>query len=556
MAKFGPATSDTTTPNNPQPGYHDHGRGGNSFVNDPCSDPPPPSRTGTVQSETEMASFGKYMIAGYNNSKGFYDNTRGLSGFAYSVNGGNSWIDGSGLPPVVPTHSFYTDPSSDHYFGDPVLVVDPNARTFTKDSNGQPLAQPIQQSAGTFYYASLYSPPGNPAPGQIGTIAVNRSHFQTAPPQTAESASNTRCLNDPSQQGVPDTSNLPSERPVWDRPTIAVPLVGTGASDFIDKEWLTVNPSTGELYVTYVRFGSDGSTPLELVRSMDGGRTWTPPSIIVPNLNDTFNTGIQATVTSTGRVIATWLARTFAANGSGPESDNRVEMAFSDDDGATFSPVKVIQHVNPQGEPPGYNRGRRSILNAPYVAPETNGTNVYVTYFNGKTPLQQGNGIYTGPLSSQADIMLAASHDNGNTFTVTKVNDDPGTTSHVFPSVQVNKNGFVFDGWLDRRVDPTTNEFTDAYAAVSKDGGASFSPNRVQSDVSTTWRARADARPNFGDYTSSDLLNGNQFLMIWADARFPPGTYTPTTCTGGPPCAPRPNTTPDSIFTIANGLGN
>src|SRR5207237_5389058 len=42
-------------PNNPQPGYHDNGRGGNSIVNDPCLDPPPPQRQHTVQSETEIA---------------------------------------------------------------------------------------------------------------------------------------------------------------------------------------------------------------------------------------------------------------------------------------------------------------------------------------------------------------------------------------------------------------------------------------------------------------------------------------------------------------------
>ena len=156
--------------------------------------------------------------------------------------------------------------------------------------------------------------------------------------------------------------------------------------------------------------------------------------------------------------------------------------------------------------------------------------------------------------------MLAASHDNGNTFTVTKVNDDPGTTSHVFPTVQVNKNGWVYTSWLDRRNDPTANEFTETWAAVSKDGGATFSPNRVQSDVATTWRVRADARPNMGDYNSSELLNDNQFVIIWNDGRFPGGTFVPATCNPAPPpgqsCPPVGASTPDTIFTIANGLGS
>jgi hypothetical protein len=555
MARFGPAAGDTTG-GNPQPGFHDHGRGGNTFVNDPCIDPPPPTTARTVQSETEIAVFGKYMVTGYNDSYGFYDNTQGLSGYSYSVDGGNTWVDGSGLPPLVKTHSFFTDPASDHYFGDPVVVVDKSPRTFMV--NGAPVSQP----AGTFYYASLYSPPGNPAPGAVGTISVNRGTFQTAPPQTVESVSNTRCGNNSALNGTPNTTNLPKERVVWEPPVIVTSagVVGTGAADFLDKEWMAINQATGELYVTYTRFGADGSTPLELVRSKDGGRTWEGPFVIVPNLNDTFNTGTQPTITSTGRIVVSYLARTFALAGSGPESDNRVEVAYSDDDGTTFGNPVIVQHVNPQGEPNGYNRGRRSILNAPYISPQAHGTDVYLTYFHGKTPLQNASGvIFTGPLAKAADIYLASSHDNGQTWTPVKVNDDDGNTSHVFPSTQVNKNNWVFAAWTDRRVDPTFNEFTDEWAAVSHDGGATFGHNVEQTDVSTTWRARADARPNFGDYNSSELLNDNQFVITWADGRFPGGTFVPATCNpqppAGTPCPARLAVTPDTMFTISNGLG-
>jgi len=71
---------------------HDNGRGGNTFTNDPCLDPPPTApppenRRRTVQSETEVAVNGKNVVVGYNDSFGFYDNQQGLSGFAYSTNG-------------------------------------------------------------------------------------------------------------------------------------------------------------------------------------------------------------------------------------------------------------------------------------------------------------------------------------------------------------------------------------------------------------------------------------------------------------------------------------
>src|SRR3954470_3259631 len=433
--------------NNPQPGYHDNGRGGNTFVNDPCLDPPPPDRARTVQSEDEIATFGKYMVVGYNDSWGFYDNRQGLSGFAYSVNGGNTWVDGAGLPPVLPTGAPADAPGVDGYFGDPVVVVDKSARTFGSTT----------QAAGQFYYASIYK-----LPDGTFSLSVNRGRFQTAPPQTPESVSDTRCGKNPSQQGIPNTQNLPNERIIWEPPVVAVPVVDP--DDFLDKEWLYVNQTNGELYLTYTRFGADGSTPLELVRSFDGGHTWTPPTIIVPNLNDTFNTATQPAITSTGRIIVVYYARTFANNGSGPESDDHIDYAFSDDDGVTFA-TKKIQDVNPQGEPPGYNRGRTTILNTPYINTYPHGTDVYISYFSGKTPVQ-GNTAFT----SNGDIYVASSHDNGNTFVPVKVNDDSGQTSHVFPSVQVNKVGDVYVGWSDRRNDPAANALTDVWANVSHDG--------------------------------------------------------------------------------------
>ena len=160
--------------------------------------------------------------------------------------------------------------------------------------------------------------------------------------------------------------------------------------------------------------------------------------------------------------------------------------------------------------------------------------NVYVTYFSGETPLPQR--------SQAADIFVSRSTDNGTTFEApVQVNDDPGATSHVFPTVQVNRNGSVYAGWLDRRDDPTDNVLTETWASISKDDGVSFGANRVQSDVATSWGVRSDARPNFGDYISSDLIGFSTFALIWADGRFrPPGGQAAT---------------PDTIFTIAGGLG-
>jgi len=507
-------------------GSHGDGhRASNVFVNDPCLDPSPLAtvpdanepRRRTVQSETTIGVLhqggSKQMVAGYNDSFGFYNNRQGLSGYAYSLDGGAHWVDGGGLPPTSTT---------DLYEGDPVIVV--------------------HQESQAFYFASIYRTPDGK-----NALSVNRGQFKVAPPTGTESHSNTRCLNHPELNGTPDTTNLPSERIVWDAPSVPV----TSAGDFFDKEWLFVSQKTGELYLTYTRFAADGATPLELVRSKDGGHTWTAPSTVVPNLADTFNQATQPIVTPSGRVVVSYIARTFSAGGAGPESENRIEEAYSDDDGATFGGRIVVARVNPQGEPPGYNRGRRSILNAPFISftgkgeddegDEGGSASIYITYFSGRTALVNPDGtINTGPLARAGDILLSRSTDTGATWGApVKVSDDAGTTSHVFPSVQAGGDGKVFVAWLDRRNDPA-NELTNEWADVSLNGGVSFGADKLQSDVATTWRVRADARPNFGDYNSSVLLNGDKLALVWADGRFTPVAGTPAT--------------PDTIFSVATGF--
>jgi hypothetical protein len=556
----GTSTPPGQQPSNPTPGVHDNGRGGNTYVNDPCLDPPASPdattnpRMGVVQSETELAVYGKYIVAGYNDSIGFYPghDNHGLSGVSYSVDGGNTWIDASGLPAR-------TSPGPPEHFGDPVLDVDKSPRTFIV--NGQPVSQP----AGQFYYSDIYF---NEAGFQ--TQAVTRGRFAIAPPdpRRPESRADTRCAGKPAEQTVPNTKNLPDERIVWEAPIEAVPTTflpcGTPdeGCDALDKEWMVVNQQNGHVYMTYTRFGFDGSTPIEFVKSVDGARTWSAPSVIVPNLADTFNQATFPVVLPSGRIVVFWISRTFSLV-SGFEESNRIEAAYSDDEGTTWSSVRTVATVNPQGEPLGYNRARRSILNAPYAHVDAATGAVYVTYFNGTTPLPALTGTppQPGPLARSGNILVSKSTDGGNTFgPPIKVNDDPGTTSHVFPVLQVNKNSQVYVGWLDRRRDPA-NVFTELWANVSKDGGATYGHDVVQTDIATTWFVRTDAAPNFGDYNSADLLGDNQFVMTWADGRFQPPYCTGTeafcfTLPGGTGGVTRNRpATPDTIFTIANGLG-
>jgi hypothetical protein len=575
---------------------------GNAFVNDPCLDPAPTAPfpenfRRTVQSETEIAvlnsldeddddgdedqegdsqgdrlgfdgnrhggdgendddhhgnSSGRLMVAGYNDSFGFYDNRQGLSGFSYSTDGGKQWIDGGGLPPRVPSGVPSGTLGSDAYFGDPVVQVHHRTRTF--------------------YYASIYQNAAG-----FFTLSVNRGEFKVAPRQSpVESFANTRCEANPALHGVPDPPAFVRERIIWEPPVEAIPPPFlNGGDDFLDKEWLYVNQETGFLYMTYTRFGADGSTPLELVRSFDGGQTWTPPTIVVPNLDDTFNQATQAVVTPTGRVIVSWHARTFPAP-TFVEREQRIEAAFSDNCSTpapcTFGVPVIVDFVNPQREPPGYNRGRAQILNAPYMAVDKGRDdgvitsserrkpgfgNVYITYFDGRTPLAQAPNPPTRVFLRQGDILLSRSTNNGATYSApVKVNDDPGDTSHVFPSVHVNKHAEVFVTWLDRRLDRPRNLLTDTWGDISGNRGASFGTDGRLSTVSTDWITREDARPDYGDYNSGEVIKFQHFASIWADGRFP----TPAPLTEiAPGVFSRPSNraaTPDTLFAIVKRGGS
>jgi len=488
---------------------------------------------------------GRLMVAGYNDSYGFYDNRQGLSGFAYSTDYGRNWIDGGGLPPLIPSGAPAGTLGSDAYFGDPVVSVDHRARRF--------------------YYASIYQNAAG-----IFTLSVNRGKFKVAPRQVpVESKANTRCEGNPALHGIPDPPANIRERVIWEPPVEAVPPGLLATDDFLDKEWLYVDQKTGFLYMTYTRFNGDGSTPIELVRSFDGGRTWTPPSTIVPNLLDTLNTATQVVVTPTGRVIVSWIARTFPAPAF-VEREQRVEVAVSDDGGATFGSPIVVARVNPQGEPPGFNRARAQILNVPYLAVDKGRDdgvttrderrrsgfgNVYLTYFNGQTPLAPAPAPPTTVFARAASILLSTSRTNGGTWRPpVVVNDDTTPTSHVFSSVQVNQDGEIFVTWIDRRVDPANNFLSDTYGDISDEAGRRTGRDFRITDVSTDWVTREDAQPDFGDYNSSEVIGFRTFLSIWADGRFP----TPAPLAPAPPPAPpgsltRPITqsaTPDSLMAV------
>jgi hypothetical protein len=192
--------------------------------------------------------------------------------------------------------------------------------------------------------------------------------------------------------------------------------------------------------------------------------------------------------------------------------------------------------------------------------------NVYITYFDGKTPSAtpipddcSSSQASCNPYARTANILLTVSTNNGTSYRApVKVNDDDGNTSHVFPSVQVNQLGKVFVTWIDRRKDRRYNILNDTWGEVSDASRAGRGRDVRITDVSTDWFTREDAAPDFGDYNSSEVINFTDFVSIWADGRFPPGTFLLDV--DGPEGKEKPfafrRATPDVLFSVLRGDGD
>lgn len=116
------------------------------------------------------------------------------------------------------------------------------------------------------------------------------------------------------------------------------------------------------------------------------------------------------------------------------------------------------------------------------------------------------------------DIVFISSDDGINWSPKTRVNDDTGSTDQAFPAMVVDGDGGVHIMWYDRRFDPRCRALAHLMMASSFDGGATFTPNRRVTTVSSFWQVMADAIPNFGD-DFRPLAIGDRLYPAWADGR-------------------------------------
>lgn len=269
-----------------------------------------------------------------------------------------------------------------------------------------------------------------------------------------------------------------------------------------DKPWIAVDRSGGAFDGSvYVAWGRFYDRDIKLVRSDDGGETWTAP-IAVSNAVDDGNWAIPL-VLKNGNLLVAWSRF----------SDGHLAYDISSDGGSSWL---GDQPLTSSSLVPGIvlNGGIQVLGYASLALDESASPRagwVYCLYVD----IDPMNGV---------DIFCRRSTNHGVTWSApVRVNDDPaGTDRDQFhPWVTCDANGTLAASWYDRRDDPSNFDWH-LYMAQSHDGGATWSPNVRITDVPSSPAAAVaggTARAGLlGEY-SGIAMSLNTVFPVWTDTR-------------------------------------
>jgi len=325
----------------------------------------------------------------------------------------------------------------------------------------------------------------------------------------------------------------------------------------------------GTLYVTYVNLEGNGNRPqtLWLASSTDGGRTLSDPVEVAGRLS--FQA--RVTVDGAGTVYVTWLAVKDVAPLAIVPGDNPIVMVRSIDGGRTFSaPVRVSDPARPRvgaASPVVLGDGSVAVLyedfkgdrldfenldgpvaDEPFALVLTRSTDGGRTFDAGvevdaglvvlsrflaflpEFPSVAAGGdddlyvAWSDGRNGDLDVFLRRSTDGGRSWAEpvqVNANTRGDGTGQYLPRVAVAPGGRVDVLFLDRSRDPS-NVMAHATLATSGDGGRSFQAVTLSSkafDSRVGFAANPRLEPDFGSRLGLSSTD-DQALAAWTDTRF------------------------------------
>ncbi len=484
--------------------------GTNVNAANPHEDISPSGTQAYGQSETSIAANGPYVVEAWNDATSFFSscgasmNKEEGTGYGFSANGGKSFIDEGGLP---------------------------NSNCHNDIFGGDPSVETWRSGGSTYFYiSSLFNAP-----------------FGPTPPTDVRSFI---ALDACKASGTGSTATISCSQPIIAGASTECTTQSFGTfCSFLDKDFLSIDPQRGRLYVSYTEFGIGTNPKL-------------------------FNGQIELAVCDIGT----------PGGGTGPRGGTAGNPVCSPGStGSQKTPGSPYFVVAP-GDAHCENEGAYPAVDvhtgAVYVAYEFNvGTNLFSSAcFN--TPVQQRvhyipascltlpASTCSGPAASNA--VNVVSMDSAfipgyirfpmNDFPRIAVSDQAGTVSLVWNDARLHPAGDILlqsfslgslstiqtkpvrlnsrqSGWhmlpalryanaqglLDVSFygrSSANSAITDVYAAMNIDPRTTSSPtsNVRITTGSSNWNAvSSDIVPNFGDYT--DNYGSNTLYIAWADGR-------------------------------------
>ncbi|HEV3215164.1 MAG TPA: Ig-like domain repeat protein [Vicinamibacterales bacterium] len=414
------------------------------------------------QAETSIAvdSTGQHIVVGNNDTRGFNSNPISVSGFAYSDDGGATFVDGGQLPVTTGT-STLNGTTYPQVFGDPEVKY---------------------LGGSTFLYFSIMVKKFS-STGTAQTMGVHRS------------TDNGHTWQGPYEIGPATNPNgLKS---------------GDNAFDAADKEFADVDPDTGRVMTTWSNFTSTGIAPggVEISSTYsDNAATATPPTwstrVIIANTALDGQASIPRFAGhGSNNVYVAW--RQFPpAFGS-----QNVGFARSTNNGVSFSgPISLAPADFLTMD---YVLGNDRSNTSPALAVDNSSSpysgDIYLVYSNNDN-------------NDGADIVFQKSTDQGLIFSApVKINSRPGTDrAQWFPWVTVDSSsGRVYVFYYDEGI-AADGDLTETTYQHSDDGGTTWSkPMPLTDRPFHAGYGNDTGQPNIGDYNQA-TAQGGDLLAVWA----------------------------------------
>ncbi len=480
----------------------------------PAEDVSPAGVRAYGQSETSIAAAGQYVVEAWNDSTAFFtfcgapENKEEGTGFAFSADGGKTFTDLGGLPNANCTRYLY---------------------------GGDPSGAAYQVGGKTYFY--------------ISSLFNSTTGFGTS--QIAMDACEVT--------GTGRTATLSCGQPVIIANSTFCEKVKFGSQtvvecDFLDKDFITVDPAHHRLYASYTDF---------------------------PFTSTTFGSNIDASVCDLGN----------AAGGAGPASGTPAAPVCETNKPGAAPYLAIARAAASACENEGAYPAADPVTGALYVGYEFNlGTNTgYQPCSTAATPtadvlskvpvscLRLAKTATCGPSArigvpvTSIDAEPIPGFNRGPTdWPRLAVSDPAGTVSMVWndaryhplgdvllqsfglgrlapvqsapvlvdkpvagamnfmPAVRAaDASGKLDVTWFSRKSTTTSN--TDVYAAIGIDPRAATAPavdTRITSVASNWDNSTSDITPNFGDYTDNNIVTtgawpyvGSTLYIAWSDGR-------------------------------------